>query len=120
MCVKLLTTVLSKVRYTVATLVPRVLCIGREEREPDTHSYSREVPTFSHTFSVFLEQQVEMSELTKHFSTKTVCLWSCGEIFLELIDTLREGRGREGGRGGRERRKEDEGTYQGIGCKNKN
>ena len=81
--------------------------IGREEREPDTHSYSHEVPTssFSHTFSVFLEQQVEMSKLTKHFSTKTVCLWSCGEIFLELIDTLREGRGREGrgregGRGG--------------------
>ena len=92
MCVKLLTTVLSEVRYTVATLVPRVLCMGREKREPGTHSYSREVPTSypfpSHTFSVFLEQQVEMSELTEHFSTKTVCLWSCGEILLELIDTL--------------------------------
>ena len=57
-----------------------------------------------------------MSKLTKHFATKTVCLWSCGEILLELIDTLRgkgeEGRERrEGGRGGRRerRRKEEEG-----------
>ena len=43
-----------------------------------------------------------MSQLTKHFSTKTVCLWPCGEILLELVDTLSVG---GEGRGERERRK---------------